>query len=124
MRQNIKNEKFWDKKILGWERDRYFSKNIFLKQNSVKYRLYIAKKLLKKFVKNKKILELGCGSGLLAKSIIKYGAKSYMGYDISGKAINNAKEKYKNHRNKIQFYQSSVHNIKSRLLGWAKWFHR
>jgi 2-polyprenyl-3-methyl-5-hydroxy-6-metoxy-1,4-benzoquinol methylase len=107
----LKREKFWDKKIIEWEGDRYFTKNLFLKKNSVKYRLYYAKQILRKFVKNKKILELGCGSGLLAQSIIKYGAKNYTGYDLSLKAIQNANLINKNKN--VRFFHGSILSVKN-----------
>ena len=45
--------------------------------------MIVAKKLLLNLVPNKKILEIGCGSGLLAEELIKAGAKSYLGYDFA-----------------------------------------
>ena len=61
-------------------------------------------------IKNKNIVELGCGSGFLAQKFIEKGANSYIGYDISEKAILRAKElvKEKNESGKINFYAKPI----------------
>ena len=70
----IDKKKFWDKKILNWERTRYgseFSKvsnyKINVSSSSLIERFLIAKKILIKIIKNHHIIEIGCGSGFLAK---------------------------------------------------------
>lgn len=107
-----KKKEFWDNKIIGWENDRY--QNIKIgdknKLNSVKYRLYVCEKILSKIVKGKNIIEIGCGSGLLASNLIKKGAKSYAGYDLSKNAIIRAKSINKNN-SKIKFYNKEILKI-------------
>ena len=47
-----------------------------------------------KFVKNKTVLDIGCGLGLGSNFLAKHGAKSVLGIDNSLKAINYAKTKF------------------------------
>ncbi len=58
-------------------------------------------KFSKKFVKNKKILDLGSGSGYGSFELIKLGAKEVISIDIDPKIIKFAKEKY--HNDKLTF---------------------
>lgn len=97
---SIDPKPFWEKKILNWENSRYgeaSTESSLLEKlanhasNSVQNRLYAARNYLAPAVKDKHIVELGCGSGLLAIELIKLGAASYTGYDISENAINNAR---------------------------------
>ena len=94
---NINN--FWNQKIIHWENSRYFNKNISLYEkivskfsNSLFIRREVLLKLLKNKIRNKNVIEIGCGSGFLCDKIISYGAKSYFGVDFSTKAIERAKK--------------------------------
>lgn len=60
--------------------------------------------LSKPHIKNKDILELGCGSGLFIKKILKYKPKSITGFDLSEGLLKLAKESYP----EIKFFQGSV----------------
>ncbi len=95
----IDKKQFWEDKIIGWEDIRYkrdttnfniFENFVNRTNKTLIYRLNTAFKILKPLLKDKKIVELGCGSGFLAEKIINSGAKSYTGYDISEKAISRA----------------------------------
>ena len=59
-------------------------------------------KLLKDIKKGMKVLDLGCGNGLVAGQIMEAGA-SYMGTDISEKLIKIAKNKFKVEIKKAKF---------------------
>ena len=120
----IDKKKFWEDKIIGWEDIRYKRKakkfNIFEKfvnktNNTLINRLNTAFEILEPFLKDKNIVELGCGSGFLAEQIIKSGAKSYIGYDISENAISRANElaKKKNLSHKIFFSAKDVKEIET-----------
>jgi SAM-dependent methyltransferase len=94
-------KQFWEDKILTWENGRYgkraeraspLERLANRASNSLRFRLEITKKLLTPYVEGKHIVELGCGSGLLAEDLISKGAASYRGYDISTNAISNARE--------------------------------
>ena len=98
--KNFDKKKFWETKIINWENGRYgkeyHSLSILEKvsdklSSSLIYRQYYANKLLKNIVKNKVIIEIGCGSGFLSHNIINAGAKHYYGFDISENAILRAK---------------------------------
>ena len=87
----INKKKFWEDKIIGWENLRYdkietdfnlFEKTVDKTNNTLIYRLNFAHKILGPLVKDKNIVELGCGSGFLAKKFLDLGAKTYTGYDI------------------------------------------
>jgi 2-polyprenyl-3-methyl-5-hydroxy-6-metoxy-1,4-benzoquinol methylase len=107
--KNFKSE-FWSKKIIGWEKDRYKKKS----KNSVQERLNTVFKILEKKCFNKNILEIGCGSGLLAEKLIEAGAKSYKGYDFAGSAIVNANERCKNEK-RISFHNASITQIENNV---------
>ena len=70
----------------------------------------IMERLINYTNKNKKVVEVGCGSGLIASEIIKAGASSYIGYDISEKAIERAIKlsKDNNSEHKTSFYAKPV----------------
>lgn len=90
---------FWDKKILTWENARY--KN---SKGSIYRRQSYCLNLIKKIPKNTSILELGCGSGLLANEIYKLGFLNYTGIDFSNTAINNANKRKKSWPKSFRFY--------------------
>lgn len=99
--------KFWDDKILKWERMRY-SKWLILYPLSwtVRWRLIKATQIINlRAVKSWKVLELGCGSGLLADKIVK-NVSRYCGVDIASSAIDLAKEK--NNCKYAEFYAMDV----------------
>jgi SAM-dependent methyltransferase len=87
---------FWDKKILGWENDKYalpqgWFHRVFDANRSLKYRQLIARNILTQVVKGKSVLEIGCGTARLLPSIMEAGAAKYRGVDISPVAIEEAK---------------------------------
>lgn len=116
---SIDKKNFWEKKIIGWEDLRYnknnsgfnlFEKTVDKTNNTLIFRLNFAFKILKPLIKDKKVVELGCGSGFLAKKFIEAGASSYTGYDISENAISRAKKLFKdeNASNKINFFAKPI----------------
>ena len=81
----IDKKEFWEKKIIGWEDLRYkknesvfnlFEKNVDKTNNTLIFRLNFAFEILEPLIKNKKVVELGCGSGFLAKKFIEIAANS------------------------------------------------
>jgi len=94
-------KQFWEDKLLTWEQGRY-GKPVRplgplewianLSSMSLRYRVAIAPELLEPFLAGKRVVELGCGSGLLATKLIAYGAASYLGIDIAETAIRKARE--------------------------------
>ncbi len=76
----------------------YYHNNLLEKSDNFWHK-YVEKpamiKLLKPVVKRKKVLDLGCGSGIFTKQIKSLGANVY-GLDISSGLINIAKREYPN----------------------------
>lgn len=118
----IDKKKFWEDKIIGWEDLRYnknsqnfnlFEKTVDKTNNTLIFRLKFVFSILQPLIKNKNIVEFGCGSGFLANKFIENGANSYTGYDISEKAITRAKElTNKNYlKKKINFYTKPIMEI-------------
>lgn len=102
MQQNVDPKRFWEEKILVWEKGRYeapaASGNILERiadasSRSLRYRIQIAVELLAHHVKGKRVLEVGCGSGIIAQRFIDAGAVSYRGIDIAENAINIANKR-------------------------------
>lgn len=80
---------YWDKKILRWEKFRYSnlaSLNPFA--FTVRQRMRLAAKLINRRLPGARILDLGCGSGILAQ---KVSFQSYHGLDFSTAALNAAR---------------------------------
>ena len=97
----VDKKQFWEDKIIGWEDGRYninkhnlsfLEKFSDMLSSSLRFRIAFTKKILHKISKDKVIVEVGCGSGLLAKTAIDNGAKHFYGYDISELAIERAKK--------------------------------
>jgi predicted TPR repeat methyltransferase len=117
-------KEFWEKKILGWEHGRYElpSKGSTLierlanqSSDSLRFRLNVTCKLLRRHVENKKVVEIGCGSGLLAEPLLALGARSYTGYDIAENAVAEAKGRAKLNglSNKAAFHVKRVSELPS-----------
>jgi len=84
---------FWNAKILGWEASRYGRPGEDVASSSLRYRMDSAIRLLEPHLAGRRVVELGCGSGLLAERLLAAGALSYQGYDISDAAIAKARER-------------------------------
>tara|TARA_B110000305_G_C19289569_1_gene563497 strand:- start:77 stop:787 length:711 start_codon:yes stop_codon:yes gene_type:complete len=121
---SIDKKNFWENKIINWEDIRYksvsgnlsfFERFVNRTNKTLKFRLKTALEILKPLVKNKKIVEIGCGSGFLAQEILNAGAISYTGYDISEKAITRAIElsKKNDYSDRSNFYSNSILKINS-----------
>jgi len=95
-------QRFWNGKILNWEAARYdreVGKDQWLERiatrssHSVRYRMERAKTLLIPRVKDRVIVELGCGTGRLAEPLLAAGAKHYIGIDFAPSAIEQAQNR-------------------------------
>jgi ubiquinone/menaquinone biosynthesis C-methylase UbiE len=64
------------------------------------------KKILKEIVKNKKILDLGCGSGVRTKKLSKLNPKKIVGLDLSEELIKIAKDNFP----KVEFHSGDAKN--------------
>jgi 2-polyprenyl-3-methyl-5-hydroxy-6-metoxy-1,4-benzoquinol methylase len=99
-KETVDPKAFWEDKILSWEQGRYQTthtdKNLLERfanraSESLRFRQWVAGNILVKQVAGKRVLELGCGSGLLAQRLLSAGAHSYIGIDFSERAIENAR---------------------------------
>ena len=101
MGNQIDAKNYWENKIVGWEDGRYMKtensggiENLADKaSNSLRFRLIAATQLLTPHVVGKNIVEIGCGSALLAEKLLDLGAASYQGYDFAEAAVTRANER-------------------------------
>src|SRR5262249_53731306 len=85
--------------LLGWVGNR--------SSMSLRFRVAITPELLRPYLANKRVVELGCGSGMMAGKLIEYGAASYLGIDIAESAVEAARARYGDNP-KVRFLASSV----------------
>ncbi len=109
---SVDPKQFWETKLLAWEQGRYDRPDrpsgllewiADRSSMSLRYRVRITPELLKPFLSGKRVVEVGCGSGLLAKTFVEYGAASYLGIDIAETAIAKARERYGGRDGRIEF---------------------
>ena len=95
-------KKFWEQKIRTWEKDRYGvgedgnlikSKSGNISGSSLQFRFEKAAEILKPYVDGKKILDLGCGTGIFFKELQKTNVAHYTGVDLAESAILETKKK-------------------------------
>jgi SAM-dependent methyltransferase len=114
-------KEFWEAKLLGWEEGRYGSSDRplgFLEwianrsSSSLRFRVSITPELLQPFLFNRHVVELGCGSGIIAGKFLEYGASSYLGIDIAESAIEKARSRHGNDA-RMQFQVGDVADLPS-----------
>lgn len=89
--------KFWDKYPcnIKYSNKKFLSKKYFLEISKKKFKVepHIKKFVIEK-LKNKKVLEIGCGIGTMGHYFCKRGA-NYYGLDISKKSLEIAKHRFR-----------------------------
>jgi SAM-dependent methyltransferase len=117
---SIDPKDFWEKKILAWEVGRYSKPKEQVgiiewianrSSMSLRFRVRIAPELLQPFLQDKRVIEVGCGSGLIARTLIDFGAANYLGIDIAQAAITRAQERSENQHQRIKFLQGGVNEV-------------
>lgn len=120
--RKIDPKEFWEDKIVGWETGRYdksstagmLEKLADRASNSLRFRLSVTYDLLLPYIQGKTVLDLGCGSALLAeKMITEAGASRYIGFDIAEIAINRARDRIKGQEcsERIQLYVGNISSV-------------
>src|SRR4026209_706472 len=121
-------KQFWEDKLLTWEQGSYGKPERPLGPlewianrpgTSLRHRVAITPELLTPFLAGKRVVELGCGSGLLAAKLIEYGAASYLGIDIAEAAIRKARESHGGRDARIAFAVGGVTDLQPLLAGLA-----
>lgn len=105
-------QNFWIDSAINWELQRYqgfFSRILF---SSLHYRRDYLVSILEQLPDSARVLELGCGSGLLFAAQSNPGRLRYTGYDISPSAIQAAQKKFSKFSN-ATWICDSVENIKN-----------
>jgi SAM-dependent methyltransferase len=114
-------KQFWEAKLLAWEEGRYGRPDrprgllewiANRSSMSLRFRVAIAPELLRPYLAGKRVLELGCGSGIIAGKLIEHGAASYLGIDIAESAIEKARSRYGNDA-RMQFQVGNVADLPS-----------
>ena len=111
--------RFWEEKILPWEADRYgpgspdaswLERLARRSSGSLRARQAAARDLIGRHVAGRRVVELGCGSGLLAEGLIEAGAQSYLGIDIARNAVEGARARTQAspHAGRIRFETGDV----------------
>ena len=112
------SREFWDRKILRWEEDKYAPATNAIGRlvdvnRSLKMRMRLAERILSQTVRNRTVLEIGCGTARLLPTIIACGATKYIGVDVSGLAIDRARLRAEDvgGNASIELYQGDVTSL-------------
>jgi 2-polyprenyl-3-methyl-5-hydroxy-6-metoxy-1,4-benzoquinol methylase len=96
-------KEYWNEFIIDWDKSVYnkdTEKMGFIEKLATKFRgilvfrMNFALDSLKKYIPNKKVIEIGCGTGRFSLELLKMGAESVYGTDISDLAIDEANKMY------------------------------
>lgn len=101
---------FWDARIIGWEESRY-SRWSRLNPFSwtVRRRMDAARNLVSgELAGLPSVLDLGCGSGLLASAVVADRGRRYAGVDISAVAVAAARRRFAAHAERASFERRDV----------------
>jgi predicted TPR repeat methyltransferase len=95
---------------MAWEKSRYSLLSQFNPFSwTVQRRMSAARRLLRDdFKRRSRILDLGCGSGLLAQAILDDPARRYNGVDFSKAAVSAARRRFSDRADRIRFEQRDV----------------
>ena len=115
----MNNKDYWNRKIIEWEDSMKQKANIsmietlasYIRKPLIQARSEISLQMLDKHVRNKHVLELGCGSGFFAFELYnRCNPKHIAGIDISNNAIERAQKIASNNRltNKITFLKGDA----------------
>ncbi|MCB0221008.1 MAG: class I SAM-dependent methyltransferase [Chrysiogenetes bacterium] len=94
-------EEFWDNKILHWEDSAYgpvpaapLARVFHNLRSSIRARLNLTAGILAPYLQSyTRVLDLGCGSGILGERLLGESPCRYEGIDLSGRACERARER-------------------------------
>jgi SAM-dependent methyltransferase len=96
--------RFWDERILEWEAARYEGRwpaslepvewLAGWRSGPTRLRQRLAVELAAPFLAGRNVVEVGCGTGLLARRFLDAGARGYLGLDHSKVAIEAARRRH------------------------------
>lgn len=89
---NKKN--FWASSVIKWEKQRYDSVFSDFIYSSLQYRQKYLSFLISQIPSGSSVVEIGCGTGRLYKTLINKMQINYTGFDISPEAIEIAKQNH------------------------------
>lgn len=89
-----KSARYWRRRVISWERSAYYSDfegwpgfwdslSIAFRGKAMSDRMENALQIIKPFIKDKTVLDVGCASGKFAYKMIDHGAARVIGIDIS-----------------------------------------
>jgi cyclopropane fatty-acyl-phospholipid synthase-like methyltransferase len=95
--------KYWEEHLLSWEASAYYKDAVqqagwwdrlstVFRGNAMYTRMTAALELIRPYLKDATILDLGCASGRFPFQMLRAGAAKVHGMDISAEAIGRAKE--------------------------------
>jgi SAM-dependent methyltransferase len=92
----MEREEYWDRRILSWEAARYSGLAAFNPFSfPVQARLELALSLLRETLpETRLLLDLGCGTGRLAKRLEDFPGPRYLGLDLSEVAVAAARRRF------------------------------
>ena len=99
---SINKKQFWENKILEWEKNRYRVEDAesivktdssHIAGSSLQFRFEKAADLLKPVLYGKKVLDIGCGTGIFYNQLQDANLAHYYGFDFAENAILEGKKK-------------------------------
>jgi len=99
-----KQSEYWAKNVVSWEKGAYYREkhaegkfrpldriSMYFRGDSIYTRADHAFELIKDYIPDKIIIDVGCASGRFARRLAKQGAKQVVGIDVSEEGITLAK---------------------------------
>jgi 2-polyprenyl-3-methyl-5-hydroxy-6-metoxy-1,4-benzoquinol methylase len=115
----IDKKNFWENKIQAWEKDRYRveddeskvkTDSSHLAGSSLQFRFESTAELLKPYLDGKKILDIGCGTGIFYNELKDTNLAHYYGFDFAENAILEGKKKFEGDE-KCSLFASTIEDF-------------
>jgi cyclopropane fatty-acyl-phospholipid synthase-like methyltransferase len=119
--QKSESARYWESHLESWEASAYFKEgqekanwwdrlSTIFRGDAMYVRMQTALELIKPYIKDKSVLDVGCASGRFAFQMIEAGAQKVYGTDISAEAVAFANQRAKelNLQNQLEFSTADV----------------